>query len=272
MKKLATTLYDIHLHSRLQNAMNARPRFSAFCDRNRPRPKLGVTIPAANEETTIGDLLHRVLLYLQPNDRIYCVIDEACHDRTRTIVERISSGEPRVMLIWAPENRCIVDAYFRGYRAAYDDGCEWILEMDAGFSHLPEQIPQFLNAMAKGYDFVGGSRFMRGGSHASPWTRVLVSWGGRVLANWLLKTQMSDMTSGFECFNRKAMQLVLQRGVVSKANFFQTEIRFIMHQLSWSEVPINYHNERYRLGRKCLTEAFQILWRLRQENHHHFAS
>lgn len=156
-----------------------------------------------------------------------------------------------------------MDAYFSGYRAAFDAGCEWILEMDGGFSHLPEQIPQYIEAMAQGYDYVGG-RFMRGGSHDSPWTRVFISKGGTILTNWFLKTRMSDMTSGFECFTRKAMAHVLETGVDSKANFFQTEIRYKMHQFKWLEVPINYRNPNYSVGRSSLREAFRILWKLRR--------
>jgi dolichol-phosphate mannosyltransferase len=232
--------------------------------RNSPRPKLGVITPLSNEEATIDIFLDRALVHLQPHDRIFCVLDNACKDRTRRIIDERSSREPRVVLVWAPENRAVVDAYFSGYRAAYEDGCEWILEMDGGLSHLPEEIPLFIHGMEQGYDYVGGSRFMRGGSHRSPWTRVFVSWGGTVLSKWLLNSRMTDMTSGFECFNRTAMGLVLQRGVASKANFFQTEIRLMMHQLRWLEVPITYQNEKYLIGRSSLRESFRILFQLRR--------
>jgi dolichol-phosphate mannosyltransferase len=83
-----------------------------------------------------------------------------------------------------------------------------------------------------------------------------------VLTKLLLKTRMTDMTSGFECFNRKAMRLVLEKGVASQANFFQTEIRFLMHRLHWLEVPITYRNTNYHIGRSSVREAFRILWGL----------
>jgi dolichol-phosphate mannosyltransferase len=226
------------------------------------RPKLGIAMPLANEEATIRDLLRRILSHLQSHDRVYCVLDKMSKDQTRSIVSGLAATDPRVVLVWAPENRCVVDAYFRGYRAAFEDGCEWILEMDGGCSHLPEEIPQFLTGMAQGYDYVGGCRFMPGGCHHSPWTRVFISKGGTVLTNWLLKTRMNDMTSGFECFSRKAMTQVLEHGVASRANFFQTEIRYMMHQFRWLEVPITYRNTKYRVGRSSLREAFRILWAL----------
>jgi dolichol-phosphate mannosyltransferase len=228
--------------------------------------KLGVVIPLANEADNIRHLLERVLVHLQQRDRIYCVLDRISTDNTREIISELAAKDARVTLVWAPENQCVVDAYLRGYRAALDDGCDWILEMDGGFSHLPEEIPQFLYAMQQGYEFVGGSRFMSGGSHRSPLSRVIVSRGGSVFTNILLKTKMTDMTSGFECFRRNALEKVLARGIVSKANFFQTEIRYLMHQFKWREVPISYHNQDPSMSWTRLREAFQILWSMRREN------
>lgn len=182
-----------------------------------------------------------------------------CKDSTKTIIAEWSARDSRVVLVWSPQNRCIVDAYFAGYQAAFADGCEWILEMDGGMSHLPEEIPQFLDAMGAGHDFVGGSRYRPGGSHRSPWNRVIISRGGTLLAQILLKARMTDMTSGFECFNRKAMRVVLERGVASRAHFFQTEIRFMMHEFRWTEVPITYCNDCPSVGRGNIREAFRIL-------------
>jgi dolichol-phosphate mannosyltransferase len=229
------------------------------------RLKLGILVPLANEEVTILDFLRRILVHLQSQDRVYCVLDKISWDQTRSMVSGLAATDLRVVLVWAPENRCVVDAYFRGYRAAFEAGCEWILEMDGGLSHLPEEIPQFIAGMEQGYDFVGGCRFRPGGSHDSPWSRVFISKGGTMLVNCVLKTRMLDMTSGFECFNRKAMGWVLEHGVTSLANFFQTEIRYMMHKFKWLEVPITYRNSNYRIGRSSLREAFRILWDLCRE-------
>jgi dolichol-phosphate mannosyltransferase len=228
------------------------------------RPKLGVLTPLANEEKTIGDFLDRLLAHLLPHDRVFCVLDNMCKDQTKDRIGTRAKDDPRVVLVWAPQNRSVVDAYFAGYRAAFADGCAWLLEMDGGLSHLPEQIPQFIAAMSEGYDYVGGSRYLPGGFHHSPWNRILVSRGGTILARWLLGARMTDMTSGFECFNRKAMSLVFEKGVRSRANFFQTEIRYMMHDLRWKEIPITYTNDNYHIGRSSIREALRILWSMRQ--------
>ena len=86
------------------------------------------------------------------------MLDNVSKDSTRQQVEAYAKQDSRVILVWAPETRSVVDAYFRGYREALANGCEWILEMDAGMSHDPSEIPRFLEAMSRDVDFVAGSR------------------------------------------------------------------------------------------------------------------
>jgi dolichol-phosphate mannosyltransferase len=224
--------------------------------------RLAVAVPLANEEDIIEQFLGRVTAQLGPTDRVFCVLDGVCRDRTRERVTEYGRRDPRVVLVWAPENRCVVDAYFRGYREAVASGAEWILEMDGGFSHEPEQIPQFIRAMEQGYEFAGGSRFVPGGTHTGSLRRWLISWGGTLLANLLLGTRMRDMTSGFECFSRAALAKVLERGVNSRAHFFQTEIRLMMHEVRWTELPIRYTNPSKSVGSSSLRDAFGTLWKL----------
>lgn len=223
------------------------------------QPRLGVVTPLGNERGSIDALLGEVLQYLEPGDQWYCVFDHVSKDGTRDIVESRSRLDRRIVPLWRPDNRCVVDAYFAGYTAAYEAGCKWILEMDAGFSHSPHKIPEFVAAMEEGYEYAGGSRFMPGGAHRSPWTRRWLSYGGTVLAQRALGSRMTDMTSGFECFSRPAMKHILERRVRSRANFFQTEIRHMMHGFRWKEIPIVYVNDSSRVGRRAIGESFRIL-------------
>jgi dolichol-phosphate mannosyltransferase len=230
--------------------------------------RLGVIVPLANEEDSLDVFLTRVLAQLGPDDAVFCVVDNVSRDRTRSMVLDWGSRDRRVRLVWAPENRCVVDAYVRGYRAALDSGSRWVLEMDGGLSHCPEEIPQFVRAMEQGYDYAAGCRFMRGGSYNGGWKRYLVSRGGGVVTNLLLGTRMRDMTSGFECFSRRALEYVLARGLKSRAHFFQTEIKFALRHWNWVEVPIIYTNPSARLGMGSIREAFSNLWALYQEARH----
>lgn len=228
-------------------------------------PKIGVVIPLANEEKTIDELIERVLRQLPHHSKLFCILDNISKDRTREKIIEWEKKDPRVTLVWAPENRCVVDAYFRGYQEAIKDQCDWILEMDGGLSHTPEEIPRFLEAMANGFDFAGGSRFMKGGVYVQRRIRYLISLLGTWLTNIALGTKMKDMTSGFECFTRKALESVLQKGVKSRAHFFQTEIRTLMHGWKWTEVPITYKNPSSKVGSSNIKEALGNLWILRKE-------
>lgn len=228
--------------------------------------RLALVTPLANEQETITVFLDRTLPHLMPQDRIFCVLDKMSSDNTRAIITERAGADARVVLVWAPENRCVVDAYFRGYREALDYGADWILEIDGGLSHLPEQIPDFVAAMQNGAEYAGGSRFSVGGRHRGGIVRYSISRGGSVLANLLLGTQMHDMTSGYECFTRDALSEVVRRGVRSRAHFFQTEIRHMMHQRKWVEVPIEYSCPSKSVGKTSLKEAFVNLWQLYRDS------
>lgn len=229
------------------------------------RLRLGIVVPLANEEATVDEFLQRVLAQIGPDDEVFCVLDNASRDSTKQRVEQHAEQDPRVRLVWAPENRSTVDAYFRGYREALNAGCQWILEMDGGLSHLPEEIPRFVEAMHRGVDFAAGTRFGPDGRYRGPLLRRLISKGGTMLTNLLVGTRMSDMTSGFECFSRRALEHVLACGVRSRRHFFQTEIRFMLRRWDWAEVPITYSNPSARLGKASIVEALRNLWSLRRQ-------
>ncbi len=193
----------------------------------------------------------------------YVVVDRASRDDTRGVLEALARREPRLRVVWAPEDRCVVDAYVRGYREALAAGHDFILEIDAGFSHLPSDIAKFLDAMEQGYDCVFGSRFMPGAAIVdSPAWRRLLSHGGTLLANALLGTRLRDMTSGFELFSRAALQMALERGVRSRAHFFQTELKFHCRNLNVTEVPITYSSASPTVDGGVVADAFLNLYRL----------
>lgn len=226
---------------------------------------LGIVCPMANEAETATRFVTAVLDKCGGFRRalFFAILDRATTDNSLELLRACAVAEPRLYVVWAPENRCLVDAYIKGYREALGAGCDWILEIDAGFSHQPEDIPQFFAAMSGGYDCVFGTRFSEKSriSEGSP-KRYIVSRGGTLLANFLLRTRLTDMTSGFELFSREALELVLRRGIQSRAHFFQTEIKTYCRNLRVTEVPIHYRAPSSRLALRAVTEALRQLWRL----------
>lgn len=226
---------------------------------------LGIVCPMANEGEDAAPFVVAVLRQCLGFRQVqfFAVFDHATTDNSLDLIRALAESEPRLRVIWAPTNRCVVDAYIRGYREALDAGCDWILEIDAGFSHQPEEIPQFFLTMQEGYDCVFGSRFMKGGRITdSSVTRYLVSRMGTVLTNLLIGTCLYDMTSGFELFSRQALEMVLRKGIVSRGHFFQTEIKVYCRNLKITEVPIHYKAASPRLRLSSLKDSFCQLWRL----------
>jgi dolichol-phosphate mannosyltransferase len=228
---------------------------------------LGIVCPMANESTTATDFVRAVLEQCTSRGfkrvTFFAILDQATKDNTRELLENLQETEPQLQVIWAPENRGVVDAYLRGYREAIHAGCDWILEIDSGFSHQPSDIPKFFNRMLEGHDCVFGSRFCEGGKISeSPIKRYILSRGGTLLANTLLGTKLSDMTSGFEMFSRPALERVLNRGIQSRGPFFQTEIKVYCRNLQISEVPIHYRAASHSISNKVLKDSFSNLWRL----------
>jgi dolichol-phosphate mannosyltransferase len=226
---------------------------------------LGIACPMANEGAEAVRFVREVLEQCKGfrSVRFFAVLDKVTTDNTLELLHECAQTEPRLQVVWAPENRCAVDAYIRGYREALEAGSDWILEIDAGFSHRPADIPQFFSAMQRGYDCVFGSRFMPGGSiRRSSWKRYFISRWGTILTNLMLGTRLSDMTSGFEMFSRRALQGILETGIRSRAHFFQTEIKVYCRNLKITEVPIQYQAASPRLHGSAVNEALAQLWRL----------
>jgi dolichol-phosphate mannosyltransferase len=227
---------------------------------------LGVVSPMANEAPTAARFVDAVLRecrrYPFRSLLFFAVVDRASQDDTRALLERHALRCPELRVVWAPELRGVADAYVRGYVEAVGAGCDWILEIDAGFSHSPADIRGFLDAMARGRDCVFGSRVIAGGSNLSSARRRFISRGGTLLSNALLGTGLSDMTSGFQLFTREALQGVLAQGIRSRGPFFQTEVKAHCRKLRVEEVPIRYGGGSHRVGGRAIAESLTNLSRL----------
>lgn len=226
---------------------------------------LAVVIPMANEKASAVPLLREVVAQIACMAwfDVFVVFDRTCTDGTIDHVRDLAKDEPAIKVIWAPENRSLVDAYLRGYQAALASGAAWILEFDAGYSHLPAEIPAFLAAMTHGYDCALGSRFCAGGQMVgASWNRYLASRGGTLLTNLLIGTHLHDMTSGFQMFRREALERILANGLRSRGPFFQTEMKVYARDMQVAEIPIHYKPGSQLLRDGALVDAFAMLMRL----------
>lgn len=222
----------------------------------------------ANEENTAGRFIDQVISVCRSFQfktiHFFLVLDNASTDGTQDLVKQLSQSIPELKIIFAPENKNVVDAYQRGYREAIADKVDWILEIDAGFSHRPVDIPKFFETMISGnYDCVFGSRFSSGGKmEHGTLKKFVISLGGTMLTNVLLGTKLRDMNGGFELFKRETLIGILDKGILSQGPFFQTEIRAFAHRFKIIEVPIIYDASTGHARQNELPDAFKNLKRL----------
>ena len=221
-----------------------------------------IIVPMANEGPDFGPFVNELKAVLDrlKKGRVYFIVDDVSTDNTLALCKSLSENDKRFVTVYAPEDRNVVDAYLRGYREAFDNGHPIIIEMDAGMSHDPMAVPSFLGALEQGNECAFGSRFMKGGSmQNSSFKRFALSRGGTLLANALLGTKLSDMTSGFEGFHRHIVKELLDHKFRSTAHFFQTELRYFLRSKKFAEVPIHYKTPSPRVSRGAIRDSIGVL-------------
>ncbi len=222
-----------------------------------------VVLPLANEEKEFWPLIDMLVLTL---DRLVCgkvfmVVDTVSTDRTLDLCNALSAADQRFITVWSPENKNVVDAYIRGYREALNSGAEIIIEMDAGLSHDPRALPMFIRVLNEGNECAFGSRFINGGSiWDSTWQRTFFSRLGTILSNVLLGTKMYDMTSGFQGFHASVVRSFVDYPLLSKAHFYQTELRYLLRHKRYAEIPIHYRAPSPSVSRKAIANSISVLW------------
>lgn len=219
-------------------------------------------IPMANEEPDFEPFIKSLQNTLSEigSGKVYFVVDKVSKDRTLELCQNLSEKDNRFNTVWAPENKNVVDAYIRGYKEALRNGHTHIVEMDAGLSHDPATLPVFLKHFEEGYECVFGSRFIKGGSMGdSPPRRRLLSGAGTILANLLLGTRLKDMTSGFQGFSREVVEKFCAYPLESKAHFYQTELRYLLRERKFIEIPIHYQAPSPRVSRKAIINSLETL-------------
>lgn len=192
---------------------------------------------------------------------VYLIIDKVSLDNTLELCRELSAKDSRFVTVWAPENRNVVDAYIRGYQEALKNNHEFIIEMDAGYSHDPKALPMFLRVLNEGNECAFGSRFINGGSiWDSSRKRRMLSKTGTILANILLGTKMYDMTSGYQGFHASIVEKFVKYKLLSEAHFYQTELRYLLRRTRYAEIPIHYRAPTSGVNGKVIGNSFRVLF------------
>ncbi len=199
---------------------------------------VGILIPVANEEKTIKEftncLLSQCDLLEQHDVTVHYIMDSYSKDSTQSILEN-EFGD-NVQVLFHEKSTGLVSAYLHGYKHCIESGFDYIVEMDSGFSHKPEHLPDFLKHLDEGYDAVFGSRFMKGSVYETTLFRKFVSKMGTVLCNTMLGTDYRDATSGYQAFKRDTLIDFDFDKFISTGGMFQTEIKFYVYDRRTDEI------------------------------------
>lgn len=199
------------------------------------------------------------------------VVDDASPDGTGAIADRLAAGDPAVRVLHRPGKAGLGRAYVAGFTLALAAGAEYVIEMDADFSHAPADVPRLLAAARAGADLALGSRYVPGGG-VENWhpLRRLVSRGGCEYARRVLRVPVRDLTGGLKCFRADALRAIDYATVRSQGYAFQVELtyRALSAGLRVVELPIVFRERREgesKMTWRIAAEAAFIIPRLQAE-------
>jgi dolichol-phosphate mannosyltransferase len=223
-------------------------------------------LPTYNEAENLEPMVHAVLPRLRQggDTPTILVVDDSSPDGTGAIADRLAGELPEVRVMHRPSKDGLGRAYLAGFQAALDGGADLILQMDCDFSHDPEDVPRLLEA-ARTADVALGSRYVRGGG-VENWAlrRRIQSRGGCAYARLILRVPVRDLTGGFKCWNRRALEALDFDGVDAHGYGFQIEMtyRALRAGLSVTEVPIVFRERREGQSKMTLWITLEAVWKV----------
>lgn len=225
-----------------------------------------VVIGTYNEVENIPDLLPEILR-LGPQYELI-VVDDNSPDGTGRLVSEMAANEPRIHLVQRPRKLGYASACLTGFRTALDLGADYVVQMDADYSHNPGDIPRLVEA-ASDADMVIGSRYVKGGATQGwPLSRRIISRTANLVARLLLGLPIHDCTCGFKCFRRSTLESLHFEDVRSSGFASIYEISYFCHRSGkvLQEVPILLVDRRAgksKLSWRMFIEALSVMLRLR---------
>ena len=227
-----------------------------------------VIIPTYNEKENIEAILCKV--FSLAGGYHVLVIDDGSPDGTAAIVKRLQAEFPdRLFLMERDGKQGLGTAYLTGFRWSLDRGYDYVFEMDADFSHDPDDLDRLYRACLDGADLAIGSRYCDGVSVVNwPIGRIIMSYYASVYVRKVLRMQVYDCTAGFKCYARKVLETIDLDAVRMKGYGFQIEMKYTAFRLGFrlAEVPIIFINRKQgqsKMSSGIFGEAFWGVLQLR---------
>jgi len=225
-----------------------------------------IIIPTYNELENLPKLLPEIL----SKDKIIdiLIVDDSSPDGTADWVNKEAEKNPRIKLIKRERKMGLGTAYIAGFKYALENNYDYIFEMDADFSHNPDEIQNFLNEI-KTYDLILGSRYKDGVNVVNwPMSRLMLSLFANMYTRVITGLPVRDATSGYKCFKKEVLQAIDLDTVKSNGYAFQIEITFKAWKKEFKikELSIVFTDRvkgTSKMSKKIVREAIFMVWKLR---------
>ena len=224
-----------------------------------------VILPTYDEAENLRPLVAAVRAALAGTDFRILVVDDASPDGTGRIADELAAAHAEVAVLHRAGKAGLARAYVAGFGHALANGAGYVFEMDADFSHDPDDLPRLLAHAAAGADLVVGSRYVAGGGIVN-WGlgRRAVSRAGCVYARAMLRVPVRDLTGGLKCFRAETLAAIGYESARSDGYAFQVELthRALRRGLRVVEVPIVFHERREGESKMTWAIALEAAWRI----------
>lgn len=224
-----------------------------------------MVVPTYNERNNLSAIVE-ALLSLPVPGLAMLVVDDNSPDGTGQLADELATQHPGFVNVIHREGKLgLGTAYTKGFHWALDRDAQYIIEMDADFSHPPQTILTFMEKI-KDYDLVIGSRYAPGGRLDERWGafRRLLSWGGNTYARLVTGLPIRDVTAGFNCFRREVLTSIDLEKVRSEGYAFQIELHYACYRKGFrlGEVPIYFQERIYGKSKMSLKIVLEAFWRV----------
>ena len=227
-----------------------------------------VIIPTYNEKENIERIIRKV--FSLDGGYEILIIDDGSPDGTAAIVKSLQKEFPdRLNLIERAGKLGLGTAYITGFKWALGHGYDYIFEMDADFSHDPDDLPRLLEACKEGEGVAIGSRYSDGISVVNwPIGRNIMSYYASVYVRTVLRMKVFDCTAGYKCYSRRVLEAIDLDKVEMKGYGFQIEMKYTAWKLGFPirEVPVIFVNRKAgssKMSGSIFGEAFWGVIKLR---------
>jgi len=227
-----------------------------------------VVIPTYNEKENIEKIIRKVMSL--SGDFHLLIVDDGSPDGTGDIIKRLQSEfDGKLHLIERTGKLGLGTAYITGFKWALQQGYDYIFEMDADFSHNPDDLLRLYDACANGADMSVGSRYIKGGKVMNwPWDRIFISKGGAMYTKLITWMPVNDPTAGFVCYSARVLSKLPLDEVHFIGYAFQIEMKYRTWKAGFKikEVPITFVDRLEgvsKMSSGIIKEAMLGVWKMK---------